>query len=368
MNYETLIIDLGEASYPVFIGEGLLINLNEILESVLGESNFFIIVDENINELYGDLLAKGVGSSKTNFFVIKAGKDNKNFSAAMSVFAELDEKNISRDSTIIAIGGGVVGDLAGFVASCWYRGTNLVHIPTSLLASVDSSLGGKTAINFKKTVNAVGTYHHPKAIIIDTDLLMSLPSREISSGFGEIIKYAVIGNHEIKDKLTHLRKMSPSELAWYVSKSLRTKEQFVCNDVQEGSKRLILNFGHTIGHAIEFSTIVNGKELLRHGEGVALGMLAVFYISKHLGYLKEHDIEWLTSRLRAYNLPTSLQANNISISRERLIDIIVDLAFKDKKRIKKVLRLILLKSICNPFIYETDDRELIRFGVQAVIQ
>ena len=311
MNYESLIIDLGEVTYPVFIGQGLLVNLAEMLEPIIAGTDFFVIVDENIHRLYGDVLAKGVGSGKADFFVIKAGKNNKTFSAAMRIFAELDAKNISRDSTIIAIGGGVVGDLAGFVASCWYRGTNLVHIPTSLLAAVDSTLGGKTAINFKKTVNAVGSYHHPKAIVIDTDLLMSLPAREISSGFGEIIKYAAIGNHEIRERLTFLSEMSSAELSWYVSKSLRTKEQFVCNDVQEGSKRLFLNFGHTIGHAIEFSTVVNGVEMLRHGEGVALGMLAVFYISERLGFLNEKDIDWLTRSLRGRSQDSSATVGKV---------------------------------------------------------
>jgi 3-dehydroquinate synthase len=286
----------------------------------------------------------------------------------MSIFSELDKRNISRDSTIIAAGGGVVGDLAGFVASCWYRGTNLIHIPTSLLAAVDSTLGGKTAINFKKSVNAVGTYHHPKAVVVDTDLLISLPSREISSGFAEIIKYAAIGNYEIKDKLSSLGSLSSSGLSWYILNSLKTKEQFVCNDVNESSKRLYLNFGHTIGHAIEFSTILNGKEMLRHGEGVALGMLSVFNISNHLGFLKNHDIDWLISVLTAYNLPTSIDASILSISRERLIDRIIDLAFKDKKRIKKVLRLILLDGVGNPFLYETDDRDLIQIGVEPLIQ
>lgn len=367
MNYETLPIDLGETAYPVFIGEGLLVGLKGILEPIVGGSDFFVIIDENIQELYGDAIACGIGVARDDFFVIKAGKDNKTFSAAMSIFSELDKKNISRDSTIIAVGGGVVGDLAGFVASCWYRGTGLVHMPTSLLAAVDSTLGGKTAINFKKTVNAVGSYHHPKAIVIDTDLLMSLPTREISSGFGEIIKYAVIGNSEIKDKLTSLGDMTSFDLSWYISNSLKTKEKFVSNDVQEGSKRLFLNFGHTIGHAIEFSTIVNGKELLRHGEGVALGMLAVFYISKHLGYLNASDIDWLMSSLTAYNLPTSLQASMLAVSRESLVDRIIDLAFKDKKRIKKTLRLILLDNIGNPFIFESDDRELVRVGVEAVV-
>ena len=178
----------------------------------------------------------------------------------MRVFADLYKKNVSRETTIIAVGGGVIGDLAGFIASCWYRGVNLIHIPTTLLAAVDSCVGRKTAINFRNTVNAVGTYHHPVSILIDTDLLNSLPDREIASGFGEIIKYSTLGANQITKILEEGRDKSLQQLSKLISLCLKEKEKLVRGDVKESSNRLFLNFGHTIGHAIEFSTFFNGTE------------------------------------------------------------------------------------------------------------
>ena len=279
----------------------------------------------------------------------------------------LDFKNISRDSTIVAVGGGVVGDLAGFVSSCWYRGVDLIHVPTTLLSAVDSCLGGKTAINFRETVNAVGSYHHPKEILIDTQILTELPSREISSGFGEIIKYGMIGCERIISILESKDFELSTSIDELIELSLKEKERFVKDDIKETSNRLSLNFGHTIGHAIEFSTIFNGEETLRHGEGVGLGMLAIFRIAVQLNYLAEDDLKLLRSLLTKFSLPISFNATSMGLSRDSLVDRVVRLCLKDKKRVKSDLRLILLDGIGNPFIYQTSDEELLAEGVREVI-
>jgi 3-dehydroquinate synthetase len=231
---------------------------------------------------------------------------------------------------------------------------------------VDSCLGGKTAVNFRKTVNAIGSYHHPKAILIDTKVLSELPPIEISSGFGEIIKYSFLGNKKITKILQDSNFEFSSKIGQLVELSLKEKERFVKDDIGESSNRLFLNFGHTIGHAIEFSTIFNGEETLRHGEGVGLGMIAIFRISIQLGYLCEKDLQLLKAMLSKFMLPISFSANQLGLSRESLVDRAVNLCFKDKKRTKSDLRLVLLDGIGNPFIYKTSDRELITKGVMEV--
>ena len=363
----TIEIDLGEVRYPVFIGKQLLPTLADRFAEYGGKGQPYFIIDEFIYEALFTELQSVIHSLGGDLFCIPAGKSNKTFAAAMSVFSDLDKKNISRDTTIIAIGGGVVGDLAGFVASCWYRGVSLIHVPTTLLSAVDSCLGGKTALNFRRTVNAVGTYHHPVSILVDISLLNKLPEREVASGFGEIIKYSALGATEITSILDLGKSAAIDKLGELIGLSLKEKERFVRNDVSESSNRLFLNFGHTIGHAIEFATVFNGAESLRHGEGVALGMVAIFKICIKLGLLEAKDLERLKRLLEEHGLPVVFHSNSIDMTRERLIEKVVGLAFKDKKRTSKALRLVVLNGWGNPMLYPTDDASLIAFGVREVI-
>lgn len=360
-------VDLGDVGFYVKISDDIFSNFDDYLLQLKLSGDVVLIIDEFIYNKYFLQYAPIRTMLGCFCFVLPGKKNNKSFYAAMKVFEFLDSNNISRDATIVAVGGGVVGDLAGFVASCWYRGIDLVHIPTTLLSAVDSCLGGKTAINFRKTVNAIGSYHHPTAILIDSKVLSELPAREISSGFGEIIKYGMLGCNEITDILNDTKFDLSSKIGELVELSLREKESFVRGDIKESDNRLYLNFGHTIGHAIEFSTIFNGEETLRHGEGVGLGMLALFRIAIHLGYLSEGDLKLLKSILSKFMLPISFNASQLGLHRESLINRVVDLCFKDKKRSKSALKLILLRGIGNPCVYETSDRELIAKGVMEVI-
>lgn len=352
----------------VIVGDEVFSNLLELLRRNARNENFYFILDELIYKKYQSTFEHVFKQKNVNYFLIRAGKSNKTFASAMRVFADLDNRNIARDVAIVAVGGGVVGDMAGFVASCWYRGVELIHIPTTFLAAVDSCLGGKTALNFRHTVNAVGTYHHPSAILIDTGVLTELPEREISSGFGEVIKYAVLGSSEIMSALDANEEINSHSMEVFVTNSLREKEALVLGDVEESNKRMFLNFGHTIGHAIEFSTIYNGAEVFRHGEGVGLGMLAAFRICVILGYLKESDLKRLRGLLLKYNLPVSVDSRAFMYSRDSLVELIIESVFKDKKRTSGGLRLILLDGLGNPFIHHTSDKELIRAGVLEVIK
>lgn len=361
-------IDLGSVKYPVIVGDALLDHLKNHVDELRPSGSVIIFIDEVVAELRKNLLGEWREVDRFHIYVVKGGKNNKSFYSVLKIFEYLDLNNISRDSTIVAIGGGVVGDMAGFVASCWYRGIALIHVPTTLLAAVDSCVGGKTAINFRSTVNAVGTYCHPTAILIDLNMMHSLPTREISSGFGEIIKYACIGANHIKSILETSSLNNLEQLNVLIQYSLKEKERFVNNDVGEQANRLFLNFGHTIGHAIEFSTVFDGEETLRHGEGVGLGMLAIFRICEKLGYLERAHIDYLKKIMNKFGLPIELYSKDYGIERMHLVERIVQLCFKDKKRVMNDLRLVLINSSNKPFIYKTSDRALIESGVLEVVK
>ena len=361
-------IDLGSVNYPVLIDNNILENLTNYINKIRPNGSIVVLIDARVAALREKALNEWQNDTRYYVYIVPGGKNSKSFYSALKIFEYLDLNNISRDSTIVAIGGGVIGDMGGFIASCWYRGVALIHVPTTLLSAVDSCVGGKTAINFKSTVNAVGTYHHPCAILIDMDMMYAMPIREIKSGFGEIIKYSCIGAEHIKNELERNNLDCINNLDVLIHYSLKEKERFVRDDIGEEANRLFLNFGHTIGHAIEFSTVFNGEETLRHGEGVALGMLAIFRICIKLEYLEQAHIEYLTRMLIKYGLPTFVKSQNYGIDRDYLVERIVDLCFKDKKRVMNELRLILVNSDSKPFIYKTSDRKLIEFGVLEVIK
>lgn len=361
-------LNIESTDCSVRIADNLFPKIDIYLKEVSKNKKLVFVVDEYIAEKYFSEDLVTPKRSEKCFFSVPGKKNSKTFYSALKIFEFLDDRDIARDAIIVAIGGGVIGDLAGFVASCWYRGVDLIHVPTTLLSSVDSCIGGKTAINFRNTVNAVGSYHHPKAILIDTKVLLSLPDREIASGFAEIIKYCMLGADEIFKIIRDSNFDLSKSICKLIELSLIQKEKFVRNDIKESSNRLYLNFGHTIGHAIEFSTIFNGEETLRHGEGVALGMIAIFKIGVDLGLLSDRDMNILLDLLKKFKLPINFQASRLGLSRDILVERIVELCFKDKKRTKDVLRLVLLDGIGNPFIYTTNDRNLISKGVMQVIK
>lgn len=369
MSTVTFECDLGGGvTYPVYVGE-VLSKIDEYVGQIYEGDKVVIVIDEIIDRKYGEIIDSRLNEKyDLKKHVIKGGKDSKTISSVLKIFNILEDENFSRDSLMIGIGGGVIGDMAGFAASCWYRGMKLIHIPTTLLSAVDSCVGGKTAINLNNTVNAIGSYHHPVAILIDTKVIRALPSREISSGIGEVVKYAVIHSKVICDALEIKDYQEVvSEIDWFIIESLKNKEYFVRGDINEGHKRLYLNFGHTLGHAIEFATILDGEETLRHGEAVALGMLSIFRISVELGHLDEDKINWLKGILNKFNLPTSYSAGNLNIDREGLLDMCMALVVKDKKRKFDGLRLITLSEIREPSIHKTSDMELLRLGFNEVI-
>lgn len=358
---------LDDRSIFALVGGGLLKNLHNNLRSVAPDRPYYFIIDSLIFEKYAPYFQEILNDKDVGLVVTPGGKSNKTFASAMRIFADLEQKNVARDCVLVAVGGGVVGDLAGFVASCWYRGVDLIHIPTTFLSSVDSSLGGKTALNFRNTVNAIGTYHHPIGIFVDTSLLLELPAREIASGFGEVIKYAVLGSDQILSLLESPEPITEEKLSRLVALSLNEKAKYVNGDLRESSQRLFLNFGHTIGHAIELATVFNGREMLQHGEGVALGMLAILRVCVNLGLITESDVTRVRTLLTEYGLPTQFSAKAIGQDRSTLVKEITERVFTDKKRTKRGLRLVVLRGWGSPEIFTTSDSDLIRDGVEEVI-
>jgi 3-dehydroquinate synthase len=289
----------------------------------------------------------------------------------MRIYELLESNDFARDSTMIAVGGGVIGDLAGFVASTYLRGMNLVHVPTTLTGMIDSSIGGKVAINFRKTVNAIGNYYHPILNIIDLHFINTLPERDFKSGLAEIIKCSIICDKELFDYLdtnsTEILNREESFLLKIFSRAIEIKLDHVKDDIKEQSKRLKLNYGHTLGHAIETSTGVF-EEVYRHGEGVSIGMVGEAFIAKeymnhHDGILYKHE-----EILQKYWLPIRVESNKIGFDRSKLLNECMRNVWKDKKKKGNKLRFILPVDIGRCEVYSDITDELIERAFDYLIR
>src|SRR3989344_4123511 len=272
--------------YPVYIGEDILGSFNF---GQYDASSFVIITDTNVQGLAGEKLKRNPSLKHVPIFELSlpAGENSKTLTKAEKILRFLAQHNVDRDAVILAFGGGVVGELAGFVASVYKRGVDYIQIPTTLLAQIDSSHGGKTGLNLVEGKNLVGTTYFPLAVIADTSLLESLPEEQVASGLAEAIKYGMIWDSRLFKYLEkNMGKFTPAVYKKLVVTSSVTKTKISQKDPEEKEFRKILNYGHTVGHALEVSS---GHEL-NHGQAVALGMVAEAHISHMMGYLKEKDL------------------------------------------------------------------------------
>ncbi|HEY2931055.1 MAG TPA: 3-dehydroquinate synthase [Acidobacteriota bacterium] len=260
-------VSLGERSYPVLIKPGLSSNVRELLIKLAPSPRYYVITDENIAALYRSLFP--AGDPMYPCFTVPAGEDSKSVETLRALWSFLLENKIERSHVVVALGGGVVGDLAGFGAASILRGVRLIQIPTTLLAQVDAAIGGKTGINHPLGKNLIGAFHQPVAVLIDTDFLKTLPEREYRSGMYEVIKYALIQENGLYRLLVDSAG-KPGDIASIVEACVRCKADIVSRDEREGDQRMILNFGHTLGHAIEAA---GGFRRLTHGQSVGWGML-----------------------------------------------------------------------------------------------
>lgn len=331
-------VTLGERSYPIHIGSGLLDD-HALLRAAIRSRHVLVVSNTTVAPLYLERVLAGLDGFHSASLLIEDGESFKSLDSAARVFDALAKLGANRDATIIALGGGVVGDLAGFSAACWMRGIAFVQMPTTLLAMVDSSVGGKTGVNLAAGKNLVGAFHQPRAVIIDTATLASLPAREYAAGLAEVIKVGAIGDTEFFDWLVAnaaaLMRRDDGVVAAAITSSCRHKAGVVARDEREEGERALLNFGHTFGHALEAEA---GYGTLLHGEAVAIGMVLAARLSCELGLSDDADTQRLKSLLRACGLPTTIPGGH---SAERLIGRMR----LDKKNLGGTLRLILWRGI-----------------------
>lgn len=333
-----LIVDLGERSYPIFIGHKLLDKKDILLPYIAGNS-VLIVSNETVAPLYLDKVKNQLSGKRFESIILPDGEQYKNLETLNTIFDALLSHRMDRNTTIIALGGGVVGDMAGFAAASYQRGVHLIQIPTTLLSQVDSSVGGKTGINHRLGKNMIGAFYQPRVVIADISTLDTLPDRELSAGLAEVIKYGLINNSNffdwIKTNINLLLVRDQSALSYAIENSCKTKAEIVAADEKESGQRALLNLGHTFGHAIE--TGMGYGEWL-HGEAVATGMCMAARMSAILGWISPAQVDETVSILKQAKLPTDAPT---SITTEQFLD----LMSVDKKVIDGQLRLVLLRAI-----------------------
>ncbi len=367
-------VDFDNSPYSIHIKRNIIKDLPLLLKEKTNNKKVIVIADSYFESFCSEHLSSNFSEYGFDiiFHYMDAGKNNKNIQEVLRIYAVLEENDFSRDSTLIALGGGVIGDLAGFVASTWYRGMNLVHIPTTLMAMVDSSVGGKVAINFRKTINGIGNYYHPILTLMDLEFIDSLSNRDYNSGLAEVIKCAIISDKKffnyLKQNTQKILKREQKTLLDLVSRTIEIKIEHVLGDVKEGNKRLLLNYGHTLGHAIEISTEKNHLERYRHGEGVSIGIMAVCYIAHKYYNCSKIVIEECEKLLKAFNLPTFVDSKSIGFEKEKLLKQCLRNVMKDKKRINHKLRIILVNEIGQASINANVPFEQVEEAFKYIIQ
>jgi 3-dehydroquinate synthase len=308
MMTRTLHVELGSRRYPISIGAGLLAQA-PLLAGLAPGKHALIITDENVAAHWLAPLQSALAGKTTRVLVLPPGEQEKSLQRFGEVIDALAELGASRDATVFALGGGVVGDLAGFAAACWMRGVRFVQLPTTLLAMVDSSVGGKTAVDLPSGKNLGGAFHQPSAVLADIDTLGTLPERELQAGLAEVIKYGAIFDvgfiSWLERHIDALLARDPAALTEAIARSCRHKAGVVARDEQEQGERMLLNFGHTFGHAIETEQGYGG---LLHGQAVAVGMAVAARLSAQIRRAPAADADRLIALLRRAGLPTAVPA------------------------------------------------------------
>ncbi len=339
-------VDLGARSYPIYIGEGLL-GQQDLLDSHIPGRSVLLVSNDTVAPLYLDRTLATIADRRVETCILPDGEQYKTLDTLNRIYDVLLRKKLDRNTTIIALGGGVVGDIAGFAAASYQRGVHLIQIPTTLLSQVDSSVGGKTGVNHPLGKNMIGAFYQPRAVIADTGTLNTLPERELSAGIAEIIKYGLIRDAGFFDWLLYnmdaLLKRDAAALSHAIEVSCRNKAEVVAADEKECGQRALLNLGHTFGHAIE-NGLGYGEWL--HGEAVAAGMCMAARMSRRLGWIEQSDLVRIIGLIASARLPVHAPA---AMDVERFIE----LMSVDKKVLDGVLRLVLLKAIGHAVI--TDD-------------
>lgn len=354
MKTRTVNVNLPVAPYSIHITNGWE-QVPLFLEKSIEGKKLLVISDENVYQLYFHKVQPLLTNSpfKIHWAIIPPGENSKNLAMAETLYTKALEAGLDRSSSIIALGGGVVGDLAGFIAATYMRGINLIQIPTTLLAQIDSSVGGKVAVNHPLAKNIIGSFYQPKGVYINTQTLYDLPPREFSTGMAELIKYGFIWDESLlpwlEDNIKLLMKRNEDILTYAIYESCRIKADIVEQDEKENGLRAILNFGHTVGHAIES---VTGYSRYTHGEAVALGMLCEVLLAHRMGLVRVSLVDRLMALLKQANLPIKIPSIDI--------DNLIGVMAHDKKNMGGDIVFVLPTGIGKVDIFTKLDNKLLR--------
>jgi len=345
-------LNLGEKSYPIYIGGNLLSQADYLTKHITG-NQVMIVSNTTVAPLYIDKVKSLLTDFEVCEVILPDGEQYKSLDRVNQIFTNLLENRFDRSSTLIALGGGVVGDMTGFAAASYQRGVNFIQIPTTLLSQVDSSVGGKTGVNHPLGKNMIGAFYQPKAVIIDVDTLDTLPNREFSAGMAEVIKYGLLGNENflsfIEKNVDSLMNKEKSTVIDAIYQSCKDKANIVAEDELEAGKRALLNLGHTFGHAIENSM---GYGNYLHGEAISIGMYMAAVMSEKEGFIDQSQVSRVKSILENCELPTRLtgKINFSDFSKSMSVD---------KKVLKGKIRLVLLKPIGAAFVSDDYHKEFL---------
>lgn len=337
-----MIANIGETTYPLYIQRGQLDTIGQKIKESFPKSKVVIISDDKVFSIYGKRVEENIKAQglTVNSIILDQGEKSKSLSTMQHVFDKLIEYETSRTDILVALGGGVVGDLTGFVASCYLRGVKYIQVPTSLLAQVDSSIGGKTAINLDQGKNLVGAFYHPSMVIIDAAVLETLDDENFACGMAEVIKTSLIMDKDLFEKLKEYNSRATIQpiLSEVIETCCKNKLYVVQQDEKDTGLRLTLNFGHTLGHALEKCDGVH----IPHGHAVAIGMAVITQSSEKLGYTKKGTYDEIVELLKSFSLPYEMIDANIKE--------IFEFAKRDKKTFNAQLKLILLEEVGKCFI------------------
>ena len=354
----TLQVDLGERSYPIHIGERL-IDRRDLFEEKIRGRQVAIVTNETVAPLYLERLRQALSGYAVTSIILPDGEKHKNWQTLQLIFDALLEARHDRNTMIIALGGGVIGDMAGYAAASYQRGVDFIQVPTTLLSQVDSSVGGKTGINHPLGKNMIGAFYQPRAVIIDTSTLATLPSRELSAGLAEVIKYGLICDEEfigwLELNVDRLRALDPVALTEAIHRSCAAKARVVSADERESGVRAILNLGHTFGHAIETHM---GYGVWLHGEAVAAGTVMALEMSSRLGWIQQAERDRAIRLLQRAALPVAPPAEM------RPGDFLQHMAV-DKKVLDGKLRLVLLRGMGEAVVTGDFPRDVLEATLNA---
>lgn len=357
----TVNVALDKRAYDIFIGSALIKNAADYIAPLLPRPQLAIVTDTHIAPLHLQTLTDSLDAAGIahDTFVVPAGEASKNFAQLEALCDWLLDKKIERNDCIVALGGGVIGDLTGFAAAILRRGTRFIQIPTTLLAQVDSSIGGKTAVNSSRGKNLIGAFHQPDLVLADMDVLATLPPREIGAGYAEIVKYGALGDREFFAWLCEngqdVLALNGEATAHAVATSCQAKAAIVARDEREAGERALLNLGHTFGHA--FEKLTGYGDALLHGEAVAYGMVLAFAYSAEAGLCSPDDAARLRTHIEESGLPATMQAVGNGVFDA---DALIDAMAQDKKVQAGKMRFILARALGETFIAEDVTAQTLR--------